>query len=252
MWIFARAWQAHLLAASLFALLAAGCGGTGGGSNDWYYHWTCNGDSQCQALAVVPLPHRQSLDSLPRVARPARTSPSREQASSTSQVTVTIDGLLGLVAVSTSTQIIVTIPLMGTFKGPLHVTTPNGTAVSSGSFSVINPLNGVTWSATNSLFVAVGADGTILTSPDGITWTPQASGVDLAKQSNLHGVTCSATKCITVGDNGYTIVSTDGVTWTIPPGSGIYGITSSKVSPGPERRLQESGRRPPFRPPLMA
>ncbi|HZZ83409.1 MAG TPA: Ig-like domain-containing protein [Anaeromyxobacteraceae bacterium] len=30
----------------LAALALSGCGGAGGGT-DWYYHWSCNGDSQC-------------------------------------------------------------------------------------------------------------------------------------------------------------------------------------------------------------
>jgi hypothetical protein len=37
-----------------------------------------------------------------------------------------------------------------------------------------NWLNGVTYG--NGLFVAVGEDGTILTSPDGVTWTQRTSG----------------------------------------------------------------------------
>lgn len=49
MQIFARARWARLAAASLFALLAEGCGGAGGANGDWYYHWNCNGDSQCLA-----------------------------------------------------------------------------------------------------------------------------------------------------------------------------------------------------------
>jgi len=32
-------------------LLVSGCGaGAGGGSDDWFYHWRCNGDPQCLAL----------------------------------------------------------------------------------------------------------------------------------------------------------------------------------------------------------
>lgn len=49
MQIFARARWARLAAALLFALLAEGCGGAGGSSSDWYYHWNCNGDSDCLA-----------------------------------------------------------------------------------------------------------------------------------------------------------------------------------------------------------
>ena len=45
-----------------------------------------------------------------------------------------------------------------------------------------NPLLGVTYG--NRTFVTVGADGTILTSSDGINWTTKTSGT----HSNLYGV----------------------------------------------------------------
>jgi len=38
----------------LITILLSGCGGGGGAgsssSGDWYYHWRCNGDSECLAL----------------------------------------------------------------------------------------------------------------------------------------------------------------------------------------------------------
>ncbi len=43
-WI-SRAGVALLL---LTTALASGCGALGGG--DWYYHWSCNGDTECLAL----------------------------------------------------------------------------------------------------------------------------------------------------------------------------------------------------------
>jgi hypothetical protein len=70
------------------------------------------------------------------------------------------------------------------------------------------PAQGVTYG--NGTFVAVGEGGTILTSPDGVTWTQRTSGTatplrrDL-RQRHLRGG----------GGNGGTILtSPDGVNWT--------------------------------------
>src|SRR5690349_16467331 len=41
-----------IVAALLIGLTLAGCGGSGGSggaSDDWYYHWDCNGDTECLA-----------------------------------------------------------------------------------------------------------------------------------------------------------------------------------------------------------
>ncbi len=74
--------------------------------------------------------------------------------------------------------------------------------------------------------MAVGDNGTIITSPDGATWTLQASGTS----SHLHGVVWSGTKFVAVGTNGTIITSPDGVTWE-PWASGVnidlHGITWS-------------------------
>lgn len=44
--------RGRLACLSLAALLAAGCGGgaADGHGDDWYYHWSCNGDPDCLAL----------------------------------------------------------------------------------------------------------------------------------------------------------------------------------------------------------
>jgi len=59
-------------------------------------------------------------------------------------------------------------------------------------------------------FVAVGTAGTILTSPDGNTWSQRASGVDLW----LVGVGYGNNLYVAVGDRGTILTSPDGVTWT--------------------------------------
>ncbi|HZE10299.1 MAG TPA: hypothetical protein VE034_01805, partial [Burkholderiales bacterium] len=57
--------------------------------------------------------------------------------------------------------------------------------------------------------VVVGDSGTILTSPDGITWTPRTSGVT----ASLKRVRCANNQFVATG-LGVILTSTDGVTWT--------------------------------------
>jgi len=71
------------------------------------------------------------------------------------------------------------------------------------------------------IFVAVGYSspnasdvGTIITSPDGSTWTTRVSNV-----SNLGGVTYGNGQFIAVGGDGYILTSDDGITWN-PQNSG--------------------------------
>jgi sugar lactone lactonase YvrE len=58
--------------------------------------------------------------------------------------------------------------------------------------------------------VAVGTAGTILTSPDGSTWTARASGTN----AWLVGVAFGGNQYVAVGDTGTVLVSPDGATWT--------------------------------------
>jgi hypothetical protein len=59
------------------------------------------------------------------------------------------------------------------------------------------------------LFVAVGPDGLILTSPDGTSWTPRSSGVDTA----LSAVAAGPSRFVAVGGAGTVVGSRDGVSW---------------------------------------
>ncbi len=59
-------------------------------------------------------------------------------------------------------------------------------------------------------FVAVGDNGTILTSPDGLTWTPRTSGTTFT----LFAVTYGNGRYVAVGGNDAVCTSPDGVTWT--------------------------------------
>ena len=58
--------------------------------------------------------------------------------------------------------------------------------------------------------VVVGYSGTVLTSTDGITWTSRTSGTS----KNINNVAYGNSKFIAVGDNGTTLYSLDGITWT--------------------------------------
>ncbi len=78
------------------------------------------------------------------------------------------------------------------------------------------------------LYVAAGVDGTILTSPDGVTWTRRASGVSYT----FLGVTSGGDQFVVVGfqygSSGTILTSPDGVTWTPRVSGGTYylgGVT---------------------------
>src|ERR1700733_8043717 len=62
-------------------------------------------------------------------------------------------------------------------------------------------------------FVAVGDDGIIVTSPDGVKWTPRTwSGY-----TGLTGVTYGGGQYVAVGTGGIVLTSTDGATWVAQP-----------------------------------
>lgn len=61
----------------------------------------------------------------------------------------------------------------------------------------------------NNLFVAVGASGMILTSPDGAAWTRRDGGVSV----ELRDVTFAQGRFVIVGDDGSVLTSGDGSTW---------------------------------------
>lgn len=99
--------------------------------------------------------------------------------------------------------------------------------------------DGITWAAKNSSvdgrlaglvwtgtqFVAVGSSG-MVTSPDGETWVPQVSPTWLAWRA----VTWDGTRLIAVGDAGALATSTTGTTWSlVRPGvlRDLHGVAAS-------------------------
>ena len=66
-------------------------------------------------------------------------------------------------------------------------------------------LNAVYWGQWNEVFIAVGDDGALITSPDGMTWTLRDSGTDV----NLNAIGYDAFDFVIVGDSA-TVVSSGG------------------------------------------
>jgi len=71
-------------------------------------------------------------------------------------------------------------------------------------------LNSVTWNGSE--FLAVGNNGTICTSTDGLTWSSYENGITTA---NLYGICWTGTRYVAVGSAGVAITSLDGVNWSI-------------------------------------
>ena len=60
------------------------------------------------------------------------------------------------------------------------------------------------------VWIAVGEGGLVLTSPDALVWTPRASGTT----ARLNGIAYGGGRWIAVAESGELITSTDSVTWT--------------------------------------
>jgi hypothetical protein len=93
-----------------------------------------------------------------------------------------------------------------------------------GSGTILTGPDGITWTSRtsgtsegllgvtygNSTFVVVGTNGTILTSPDGTSWTSRTSGTSI----QLTGVTYGNSTFVAVGHSGTILTSPDGTSWT--------------------------------------
>jgi len=103
------------------------------------------------------------------------------------------------------------------------ITYGNHQFVAVGQGNILTSSDGITWTprpgATNmlkdvcygdSMYFAVGENGTILTSPDAVTWTQRVSGTTL----QLEGIAYLNNAYFAVGGNGTILHSTDGITWT--------------------------------------
>jgi len=111
--------------------------------------------------------------------------------------------------------------------------------------------SGTTTPTTPESYVAVGDSGTILTSPDGTTWTSRTSGTT----EQLHGVTYANSTFVTVGtsrnvfnklsDNEKTIAVEDGENQrmnenALCPGLGDYLIVQARNNHWSNHRLHSA------------
>jgi hypothetical protein len=67
----------------------------------------------------------------------------------------------------------------------------------------------ITWDGLR--LVAVGLDGMVYASADGVTWTESDAGTD----KSLFSVAWTGSRFVAVGEDGVRAESSDGVTWTL-------------------------------------
>lgn len=97
-------------------------------------------------------------------------------------------------------------------------------SVGLGGLELVSP-DGITWTPqatgigtdlfylawTGTQLAAVGASGTIFTSPDGSAWTPRSSGTD----RDFRAVVWGGNRFVAVGVSGLIATSPDGIAWTM-------------------------------------
>ncbi len=143
----------------------------------------------------------------------------------------TPDFYLGVAANSNGSTIVVAGEFVDAYANVLsniYTSTDGGATWAFKATPTTQTLYAVAWDATNSQFVATGRSGTIITSPDGITWTDRSiAGATL----DINGIAENNGLLVGVGtDFGGTsraVYSTDaGVTWNygLNTGSGLYDI----------------------------
>jgi hypothetical protein len=163
-------------------------------------------------------PGSPSLSVTPRTAAVGGTWTSSSTSSSTLRGVIAGTGITG-----TGVQYIAVGDSGALYSGTVNTTTlaMNWSALSNPAPSV--GLNAVTDSG--SVYVAAGAGGEILYSPDyAVTWTAQTSGTGY----NLNALYGSAGLYIAAGDSGTILTSGNGVNWstqTSGTGSKLHGVT---------------------------
>jgi hypothetical protein len=103
-----------------------------------------------------------------------------------------------------------------TVQGTNHIVAQDeaGSGVTCGSWQAVTNnaggqhLFGIVWGGGK--FVAVGTGGTIVTSPDGLSWTRQSSSTNEFLVRVAHG----GGRYVAVGHNGTVVTSNDGVSWS--------------------------------------
>ena len=115
----------------------------------------------------------------------------------------------------------------GTIERNTNILDTSAGAWSPQTSGTIQDLYGVSY--LNGQFIAVGAGGTLLTSPDGVTWTARASNTNNNLRQVAYGVisTTLIGTYVAVGDAGTIVSSTDAANWTsqtIPTTQSFYSI----------------------------
>ncbi len=126
-----------------------------------------------------------------------------------------IAGLLCLLIIST----FIILPAKGE---QLTTTSPKPSSWQVGNVSFTDNLRRIAC-FQNKLYVAVGANGTLLTSPDGEKWTKN-SYVSNNINSELYDIICTESRIVVVGDKGTILTTTDGFNWVI-----VKPITSNII-----------------------
>jgi hypothetical protein len=90
-------------------------------------------------------------------------------------------------------------------------TSPDGLVWSLRASDAFMQLNAV--AASDTQIVAVGANGAIVSSADGIVWTDRNSGLPQGPLSGLNGIIWTGTEFVAVG-TGCVLTSPDGIIWT--------------------------------------
>lgn len=143
-----------------------------------------------------------------------------------SWTTVTPSGVIPAVDIAANSSVVV---IVGS-GGYIASSSDHGATWTTRTSGTANSLNGVCWDATTSLFIAVGASGTIRTSPDGINWTGRTSGAS----ATLNSVSGSPQGIVVVGDSGTVVLSLNGTTYTLATsGSGVsftYALADQNVA----------------------
>lgn len=135
------------------------------------------------------------------------------------QSVVGADAVVSFVAASASTILVA--GAADTDNSIQYVfTTTDGISWTRRSIAVTGKtITALHWSAGLSLFVMGCSDGSIQTSPDGITWTSRTSNI----ASQINQIASSGALIVAVGNSGVISSSPDGATWTARTPSTVTG-----------------------------
>ncbi|MDR0481239.1 MAG: hypothetical protein LBG66_05070 [Gallionellaceae bacterium] len=94
-------------------------------------------------------------------------------------------------------------------------------------------LNGVVYNSTKAMYMAVGDNGTILDSLDGVKWDQESSGT----LQNLNSITVDSNGYfVAVGARGTVLISQDGINWNsasvVPTTNTLYSVAFGSLDAG--------------------